>query len=241
MKKLLLSALLTATSLLTFNATAASLTFKGPVTINWTVYQSTGSTNHSSTNHTATTTNILTTVKDTAKQFPLDNASLIKLLSNSFNMTFPKGTQLVFDGATLQLVDKTGSNVVLDISPVLTVQIQASVRSSLGDNTEKITAKDTTFTGSASGTGVNYLMVNYDDSAETPGDGTSTIFEFDGLATDQASDQTTETVTGSTVKQTSSRHLSFVLTGAGNGTIKNVPSVLGGSVIASASGPLLAD
>jgi hypothetical protein len=153
MKKLLFSAICTAIALTTFNATAASVSPAGPITVSWTVYQAGSNVTHSVTNHTATTTNILRTTTEKSKSFLFKNASLLALLENSFNTNFPAGSQLVYGdgpaGASIYLVDKTGSNIVFDISPVVSVTSSNGVQSGASSSTEKITATKTTSPGVA--------------------------------------------------------------------------------------------
>lgn len=229
MKKLLFSALLLAIALMSLRADAYSLRHKGPVTLDLTVYQSTGSSQNSITNQTGATTNILDKYKEYSKEFTLNNEFFLKLLENSFDTNFPAGTHLVTDGFTLYVVDTTGTNVVFDISPVLTVVFSVNANSSTYDQTEKITLKGTNYVASGSGTSHGYVTFNYSDSTLTTRDATHTVFEFDGLSTSQNSDHYTDS--------TGKNRSSFLLKGAGSGTIQGAPSVLGGTIIGSASGP----
>jgi hypothetical protein len=238
MKKILFSIIFSTIALMTLNATATSLTVKGPITIAWTVYQSAGNTNHSTTNHTATSTNVVTVSKNLSKQFPFNNASLLKLLANSFNTTFPAGAHLVTDGNTVFVVDKTGSNVVLDISSVVSIQFSNNVQSGVGTDTRITTTNKTSFSGSGGGTETSYVILKYDDSSLTTADGTHSTFEFDGLSKGMDSDSFSGTFSGNSFTEKGTKRVSFNLTGAGAGTIQNTPSVIGGSVIGSASGPI---
>jgi len=237
MKKYLLSTIFSAIALATLNVSATSLSYKGPVTINWTVsvQETQYGLTHSSTNHSSKSTNIVRIYKATTKQIPANNASFLKLLSNSFNMSFPKGTQLVTDAQQLYVVDKTGSNVVLDITPVVTVQFQnrSWIYTSLETDTESITKADTKYSGNYSDSGANYVSLMYDDSAMATADGTHTTFHFDGMCNIQDSGSYSEIVGGAS---TGHEKTSLVFHGAGVGTVYDNNVVFGGSIIGSASG-----
>jgi len=235
-----------AIALTTFNATAASVSPAGPITISWTVYQAGSNVTHSVTNHTPannpTSTNILRTTSEKSKSFLFKNASFIALLENSFNTTFPKGSQLVYGdgpaGASIYLVDKTGTNIVFDISPVVSVTSSNGVQSGASSSTEKITSTKTTFTGSGSGPGTSYQTFTYNDTALATANGQKSQFSFSGVSSSSGSVNYTETFTPpSSITVKGTERQSFVVTGSGAGTINGTASVIGGTVNGSASGP----
>ena len=230
MKNVSLLALVSTLALAALNATATSLSFVGPVTIDWTVYQQGSSTTSSNKTHTSKSTNVVFMYKGTFTSSSFANADLLKLLENSFNTTFPKLTRLATDGYALYVVDKTGSNIVLDISSVVSVQFQNSVYKY--NETDSQTMKGSTSTYSdmySDPEEISYVALQYNDSSKTTADGTHTVFAFDGLSTSQYSG--TE-ATGTAGKS----QTSFKLPGAGNGTIHGINSVVGGTVSGSATG-----
>jgi hypothetical protein len=160
----------------------------------------------------------------------LNNAYLLKLLANSFNTTFPAGTQLAFDGQgdAVQLVDKSGSNVVMDITPVFSINFGNSAYTSLETDTESITKTGTKESETYSDSGTGFLTYSYDDSTQTTADGTHTTFQFSGLASYQDTDIYGEA--------TYTQKTSFTSKGTASGTLQGVDSVIDGSVTGSASG-----
>jgi hypothetical protein len=240
MKEILFSALCTAIAMFASNARAQTLTSKGTVSFSWTVYQQKTSTNYSLTNHTGTTVVSTTSVK--AKSFTLSNASIIALLANSFDTTFPAGSKLVFSESggpigSIYLVDKTGTNVVQDISSVVSATSPGDVGGYLSTTTDNDETTETNYTTRASGTYAEYVTFNYDDSAQATADGTQSVFVFNGISKGSQSYNSTEPVTNSTPTTTATERVSFTVTGVGYGTIRGTNSVISGTVLGSCSGP----
>lgn len=240
MKRLLLAVLSSTTALIAFNATAASVNGPvGPITLSWKVLQEEPDiTPHYTTNKTATGTNILETTSSKSKSFQLNDAVLISFLANSLNTNIPAGSKLAYSEGAVYLVDKTGTNIVLDISSVVSITTPASVGTSVGSRTEKITTTKTTYTGLDSGTGAAYQVVTYNDTALTSANGLTSDFTFSGASTSSGSESYTETVTGISVSSFKGTvRNSFIMTGSGAGTIQGTNSVITGTVNGSESGP----
>ncbi len=241
MKRFLLFIPCSAFALAAFGSPATSLTsaapylYRGSVTLDWTVHQQAtyavlGST---TTNHTGTgansVTNITQTLKWTATNFTLGNAGFLKLLENSFATNFPQGARLKSGGQSLLVVDKTGSNIVQDISSVVSIQIVNAVMVA----PSKLTFKEVIMpTWTAELVSPNYKetcyeSLQYNDTALITADGTHSNFHFDGLAsfTDDVTDKMTGPSGGECVT---------LLNGIGTGTIHGKGSILSGSIISSA-------
>jgi hypothetical protein len=135
-------------------------------------------------------------------------------------------------------VDKTGTNIVFDISPVVSVTSSNGVQSGASHSKENITSTKTTITGGGSGPGTSYQTFTYNDTALTTANGQNSQFSFAGVSSSQGSVNYTETFTPpSSIKVTGTERQSFVVTGSGAGTINGTASVISGTVNASASGP----
>jgi hypothetical protein len=224
MKKLLLSAVVASAVLASLGSQAASISFGGPVTIEWTVLQQVkdGALVSSNSTHSGSHTTTTLVYKSTTTSFPFGNATFLGLLSNSFNTTFPAGTRLAADNAHVYVVDKTGTNIVLDVSPVVSVQFQNNVGTLTEVVTSKVTpATNTTDTGVI--TQVSYVSLMYDDSSMTPSDGTHTTFHFDGLSD---WNQSINYINGKTSAGFT------IMNGAGSGTIRGKASVIKGNTLA---------
>jgi hypothetical protein len=237
MKKFLLSSIVSGISLMALNPTASAhgLSDVGPLTITWKVAQQVvgfDSPPVLSTNHTSKATNYVSTSKYTSSTTAFNDASLIDLLTNSFKTNFAKGSvQLVTDGDNVYLVDKTGTNVVLDVSSVLTVTIEYSVYSGGEVQTKsvpKATNSPTTTTAVGTASIISYLLISYNDSSQVTSNVTQ--FQFYGVSTgadDFSSDNDFET---ETIKE------NFSLQGVGQGTILGTPSIIWGTVTGSSKG-----
>jgi hypothetical protein len=162
-------------------AQAIVLTADGSVTMKFTASFAGADTSSGKTNATATVTNIVSTEKVATSNLMVGNAQLLSMLANSYNTTWPSGAALKFaNGASF--VVAVGSNVVMDVSSVLTLNSSNSI----------ITGQETiTQTTSPSGSSttikesINYLIpagLVYDDSAQTPTDGKTIRFTASGYA-----------------------------------------------------------
>ena len=239
MKKFLLSTIVSAIALMALNATArgSGLTDVGPLTISWKVAQQVlgyGSPGNPalSTNHTSKATNYVTTYKFTTSTTAFNDASLIALLTNSFKTNFAKGSvQLGTDGENIYLVDKTGTNVVLDISSVVSVSFVTDVFS--GGEVETVSvpkSMNSATTTSAVGTAseISYVALNYDDSTLLTSKVTQ--FQFNGVSMGASDFSTTNNYNTESIKQ------NFSLQGVGQGTILGTSSVIWGTVTGSSKG-----
>jgi hypothetical protein len=219
MKNNFLSAIVPAIALMALNATATTLTNGGALTISWTVTQQQEANTlvSSTTNHTTKATNYVSTYKAKTATSTFANASLLKLLENSFNTTFAAGTRLATDQSeSVYVVDKTGTNVVLDISPVLSVNKTTQLRADSYSSTVSVPKSGVTTTNiTGSETLTAYGDLTYDDSSLTTADGTHSTFQFSGVSTYTAD------------VNKNSGHANFsVQNGAGSGTIRDIPSLI---------------
>ena len=235
MKKLLLSTILPAITLMALNATAAPPPSTGPVTISWKVMQSPPEeyTNvvtiiKKGTNDVGT--NSLSAFKSKIITTTFDNAEVLALLGHSLSNSFT-GDALAVGVDNIIYVVK-GTNIVTNASIVLSVMTSNTVYSgagSYGQTVEKTgtNSPTTTYSGSSTYTQVSYVKVSYDDSSLIT-DGTASTFSFVGLSTG-AVDATVNKTNGIyAISQNFS-----LSSGAGVGTIRGTNSVISGSVTGS--------
>ena len=210
-----------------------SLGYAGPFTVNLTVLQQVESDAlvKSTTNHTAISTNISLLYKWTQKKFIFNNASLLKLLANSYNTNFPAGVRLASDGTSLFVTDKTGTNVVLDIGSVVAVNsIQAVVTATEPQVESTVKGKSTEkYSGIYNQT--TYANISYNDSALTTADGTHSVFTITGIF---KGTQNINYITGHASQNFQ------ISDGAGYGTIRGVSSVVMGTSTGKSTGVELA-
>ena len=219
-----------AISLMALNSNATTLSNVGPLTITWKVaQQGVMSPPTLSTNHTTKETNVVSKYKSTITTSIFTDADLLALLTNSFKTNLAKTDKLVTDGENVYVVDSKGSNVVLDISSVVSVTFETSVYS--GAETETVSYQKTNTTTSAIGTdsGISYVKLNYDDSTMIT-NGTATTFHFDGVSMSAIDFSTTN---GYITEQLSEN---FSVQGVGNGTIQGTGSVIWGTITGSSKG-----
>jgi hypothetical protein len=244
MKKFLFSAVFPAITLMAVHhATATPIpAVHGPLTIAWTINQQnldgaakfpgTGKTNISGA-ATGKTTNVLQIYTFSFTNATLNNASLLKLLGNSLNTTFPAGTELVTDGSNLYVSDHTGTNAIADISSILTVTTSNNVFSGLDTTTQKYTTSGTSSTDLGTSSGKQFVIVNYNDSGLTTTDGTTTTFTFVGVSAYTSSGSTTVSIHDVwTVKESGS----FRVNGSGYGNIRGQASIIEGTILGTSSG-----
>ncbi len=228
MKKNLLSTVVTAFALTALNATAASF---GTPTLDWTLTQQvTSNVFSATTNRTGLTITITDKFKSTVTNFHIGNGRFLQIVSNSFNTTFPKGAKLATDGSNLYVVDKTGTNIILNISDVVTLVTEDFVLKDVQTTTTKIKPASTNTASGNSFTQIGYVSFIYDDSTMATGDGTTTDFTFSGLAT-YVYDQELGASRAS---------VSISLTnGAGAGMIRGTNSIMSGSFTGKATVPVV--
>ena len=220
MKNILLSIIVTALALMARNATATTITNGGALTISWTITHQleTNTLVSSTTNHSNTGTNIVSNYKATTAKSTLANAAFLNLLANSFKTTFAAGTQLATDkGGSVYVVDKTGTNVVLTISSVVTVESTISPPYSASYSSTVTVPKSgvTTTNINGSETLTTYLTLKYNDSSQTTSDGTHSSFQFSAVST-----------TVEDVKNNNGKGNFTAQDGAGTGTIRGIFSLI---------------
>lgn len=214
----------------------------GPLTFNWTLttaklidspkYPAPGKSTATGSGFNRTT-NIVQVFTDSDTTTPgFGDASLLALLANSFNMTFPAGTKLMTDGGVnVYVVDHTGKNVLVDVSPVLKVTVANQILSGVETDTTAIKFSSTNTTHVQTHSGSEFVTINYDDSAQTTADGTKSVFQLFGISS--SSNKNTETVTTNDVVKASR---SFVVHGFGSGTFRGQNHLIQGTITGSASG-----
>ena len=187
------------------------------------------------TNHTATTTNVTTITKSKETNAPINSGYLLGLLENSFHTNFPSGSKLIVAGVgslrslSLQVVEKSGSNVLLDASSVFSLTNGVGVTSGITTLIQSTTRTGTKFSGNTTQTATEYVTVTYDDTALTTTDGTHTSFQLSGVLVDMT------TVNERTFKTTQVISLRV----AGTGTIRDKTNlILKGTGYATLTGHL---
>lgn len=226
------------------HATASPLPTKihGPLTIAWTIsqqkldaaekYPGNGKTNITGS-ATSKSTNVLQVFTSSFTTVPFNNASLLELLANSLNTTFPTGTELVTDGSKLYVVDHTGTNEIADISSILTVTTTNSVVSGLDTRTQTYTKSGASSSAVGTSSGNQFIIVNYNDAGLGAKDGTTTTFQFFGVSasTGKLSEMvsTNEVIT---IKESGS----LKITGSGYGSIRGETSIIGGTISGTPAG-----
>jgi hypothetical protein len=237
MKKTLCLALFSTLALAAGHATATPIPeIHGPLTINWTInqqnlddkakYPGNGKTTIAGP-ATGKTTNVLQIFTSSFTTSNFNNTSLLELLANSLNTTFPAHTTLVTDGSQVYVVDSTGTNAIADISSILTVTGTNSVVSGLSTRTQTYTKLGTSSTDIGTSSGNQFIIVNYNDAGLTTKDGTTSTFEFVGVGASTRSSSSTVSIHDVvTVKGSGS----LTIDGSGYGTIRNVASIIEGKV-----------
>jgi hypothetical protein len=249
MKKLLSLSLSAAFALMALQATASPIPMiHGPLTINWAIsqqkldsatqYPGLGKTNITGKGFEMAT-NVLQIYHSSFTTMPFVNTQLLDLLENSLKTTFPAGTKLETDGGNLYVTDSTGTNEIVSVTNVLTVESTNQV--STGVSTRTTTTKNlgvTTGSGSGSGSGSQIIIVKYDDSALTTTDGTVTRFTFVGESSSSDSDSYTlsNSIVSSTITYTLKESGTFTVHGVGYGEIRGVSSIIQGTLLGTPAG-----
>jgi hypothetical protein len=244
MKKLLTSTIFSAFALMALHTTASQLpATHGPVSIQWTISQQKldGEAKYAGNGKTSIsgvgdhkTTNVLQIYSFTSTAVPFGNSSLLALLENSLNTTFPDGTKLVWTGTYLAVVDENGTNVIdqAEVDSVISVTTTNEILDGLRVTAESFKASGKTGTSTQSGAATQVLIVNYNDTGLTTTDGTTSNFKFIGLSayTYSAFAKLSKDVI------TTSGSDSFTVHGVGYGLIRNINSTITGTIVGSASG-----
>jgi hypothetical protein len=237
MKQITLLTFCSILTLMAFNACAVVGGISGPVTMTLTAFAQdySGLIVSVRTNHTATTTNVTTITKSKETNAPINSEFLLDLLENSFQTNFPSGSKLIVAGVgslrslSLLVVDRSGSNVLLDASSVFSLTNGVGVSSGITTLIQSTTRTGTQFSGNTTQTATEYVTVTYNDTALTTTDGTHTNFQLSGVLVDMITEnertfKTTEVI---------SLHV------AGTGTIRDKTNIiLKGTASATLTGHL---
>jgi hypothetical protein len=178
------------------------------------------------TNQSATSTNTTQVFKATILETPFGNTNMLALLANSFDTNFPAGSQMGMRLGNLFVVDSTGTNIIFTPTGVISFQFEEEF---VPANETQITtenASGTQFAGSLSETIIGSVTMNYDDTLNTTADGTHTKFAFKGFYTLKLS----ENLKTHAVKSTTE------FQGTGGGTVRDVPTILTGTISGKAAG-----
>jgi len=198
----------------------------GPATfnLNTTVYAP--NQQSAKTNQTATSTNITQFFKSAVIKTPFSSSNLLALLANSFNTNFPAGSQIALGPGGLFVVDSSGTNIIFSPSSVISFQSDASFFPSTETLITTQNASGTSQSGSLTEELLASRTMTYDDTLNTTTDGTHTKFTFRGLFTVNK----TENLKTGFVKATSQ------FQGTGAGTVRDVPTLLTGTISEKSSG-----
>jgi hypothetical protein len=189
------------------------------------------------TNTTATSTNTIQVTKSTVTNSMFQTADLMGLLENSFNKTFPAGSQLVLNRVgnyySIFLTDASGTNVVQPLSTNLIIGAKAGeqpVSSDIQTLVTKSTTSGTSSSANESETTEETVLLFYDDTALTTGDGTHSQFQIDFLVVRKSLEDFVAGTAKDVVK----------LQGIGSGTIHGQNVIIQGSGAATITGSLAA-
>jgi hypothetical protein len=248
MKKVLLSSMMAAFALASLEATATPLPtpFRGPITISWTILTTNANDYDKPVfpdggKKTVTgkgenkATNIFQIFSYASESYAFNNTTLLDLLSNSLQTTFPAGTHLIWGPGDLVVVDSTGTNQIVsdeDLASILTVSNGDTVITGSKSVTTNTTSLATTISTTGGGSGTQGIAIKYDDSAVAGLDAYST-FKFLGRSSLQSSSAETEIV-GKKITDTIADQ--FLITGYGYGKILGKPAIISGTIKGSLSG-----
>jgi hypothetical protein len=225
MKKLFVTLAL---SVLAVGAVQAAAFFVpiGPATINLTTTTNAPFQQSGKTNQTATSTNVTQFYKSAVIKTPFGTSDMLALLANSFNTNFPAGSQIDLGPGGLFVVDSSGTNIIFSPNPTIFFQSDVTFFPSTETLITAEKASGTTQSGNLESALIASLTLNYDDTLNTTADGTHTKFVFRGLYTVSK----TENLKTGFVKATSQ------LQGTGGGTVRNVQTLLMGTISGKSSG-----
>lgn len=180
----------------------------------------------SKTNQTAAARSVTTVSKATVSTTPFVSSNLLALLANSFSTNFPEGSKIGMRSGNLVVVDLTGTNVIFDPSPVLTTGFEQDLQSVLQTEIASESQSGSSMSGTVNETVISNLAINYDDSAQTTGDTTHTIFQLKGLFVQKVSLNL----------KTSSVKITSEFQGTGGGQMRNVTTILTGTITSDCDG-----
>lgn len=195
----------------------------GPVTCKWTVlsqglnYQLTAS----KTTATATVTNVTATYKSTVNKTKFNTDDLLALVENSLNTNFPVRSQIALQVDHFFIVDHTGTNILSDLSNLITLELGFGVSADLQNVKTNISASGTAISGTDANVSTNSATLNYDDSAFSTTDGTHSMFNVRGLLT-----TTTSSTFGTATKVVNN----IVFRPTGDGTLRDLPVIITGTM-----------
>jgi hypothetical protein len=180
----------------------------------------------SKTNQSKTATNITQMLKATTTMTPFSSADMLALLANSFNTNFPAGAQIGMRFGALFVVDSTGTNIILTPTGVISFQFEEDLTSATETAVQTENGSGTQTSGNLAETFTCSAVMTYDDTLNTPTDGTHTKFAFKGLYTVKYA----ENLKSRLVKTTSE------FQGTGGGPVRNVQTILTGTISGKATG-----
>jgi len=207
----------------TIAAHAAVIQPIGPVTCKWTVlsqglnFQLTAA----KTNATATVTNVTATYKSTVNKTNFNTGDLLTLVENSLNTNFPAGSQIALRVSQFFVVDATGTNILFDLSDLVGIQFGLFLDADVRNQKMVTTSSGTAFSGTDASVATINATLNYGDSAFTTADGTHTTFALHGLMT----------IIGSNTFAAGTKVVNnIVFQTAGDGTLRNLPVIINGTM-----------
>ena len=201
----------------------------GPATCKWTV-MSQGLNfvlTSGKTNATATVTNTSQTFKSTVNRTNYNIGDLLTLIENSLGQTFPPGSQVGLRYNQLYVVDKTGTNALLNLNNLVTISFGLFLTADVRNQKTTDSSAGFSVTGMDASVGTIDATLNYDDSTLRTTDGTRTTFALHGLFTITSSYDY-----GAKIKQADS----IVFEGTGEGTIRNLPVIITGTLNSKGKG-----
>jgi len=232
MKKIL-AAIVISIFALSAARSASAFTSLGPVMVNLSTINSEAAfyITRGKTNSSHVLTNIVLMVESVPTQTHFDGAALLALLANSYNTNFPVGSQIGMDLnlGGIFVLDRTGTNILFAPSGVISFQFEENFISGT-KITERIAeyASRTNVSGTVVETAIASAIMNYDDTFKTTADGTHTRFAFKGLYT--------VTKTQNLKARTLQAILQFQ--GTGGGPVRDVPTVLTGTISGKRAGSI---
>jgi hypothetical protein len=179
------------------------------------------------TNETATSTNTVSVFKATIGTSNLTSADILALLANSFNTNFPAGSQLGMTGVRFVVLDSTGTNITFNPGEVLSTVFSNGVSSETETEVLSQNQKGSSFSGSITQVEPEDITFIYDDTAQaTTGDGTHTAFQLRGTLILKISRNL----------KTNLYKEETAFQGSGSGAIRNVVTILNGTITSKSSG-----
>lgn len=180
----------------------------------------------SKTNSTATSTNIMRAYSATVGSASFTTSDLLTLLTNSFNTPLPAGSQIGINSGSLVVVDATGTNVVLNLSPVLTNTFNEGVGSDKQTEIVTINQSGSSLSGNLTQTVTYDVTIYYNDASVTPGDGIHSNFQLRGLLVEKVNLNL----------KTNVKKINFQFQVSGGGSVHGVTTILDGTIKGNAVG-----